>query len=186
MGSASANRLAQETLAARTPMKLELEIPPTLAQRAAELGLKVAGAFAFLAPLLTRITLGYAFFLTGRGKLENLDQFAGFLAELGVPFPAVQAPFVAGLEFVGGICLVLGLLTRLMGLGLAATMVVALLTADRALFLTSWLPTGDVGPLDVPAWVFLLLLTWLVLYGPGMLSLDALIAKKLGLGRPRQ
>jgi hypothetical protein len=38
----------------------------------------------------------------------------------------------------------------------------------------------------VPAWVFLLLLSWLVLYGPGKLSLDTLLAKKLGLERPRQ
>ena len=167
-------------------MTLDLERPPSLVQRAAALGLKAAGVFAFLAPFLTRITLGYAFFLTGRGKLENLDRFAGFLGELGVPFPAVQAPFVAGLEFVGGICLVVGLLTRLMGAGLAATMVVALVTADRGLFLAAWLPTGDVGPLDVPAWVFLLLLSWLVLYGPGTLSLDALLAKTLGLERPRQ
>ena len=167
-------------------MKPEWEIPPTLVQRAAALGYRVASVFAFLAPLLTRITLGYAFILTGSGKLANLDQFTLFLTELGVPFPATQAPFVAGLEFVGGICLVLGLLTRVMGLGLAATMVVALLSAERALFLNAWLPTGDVGPLDVPAWVFLLLLTWLVLYGPGMLSLDALLAKKLGVKRPRQ
>ena len=74
---------------------------------------------------------------------EGERRFADFLASLGVPFPAAQAPFVAGLEFVGGICLVLGLLTRLMGLGLAATMVVALLTADRALFAAAWLPSGE-------------------------------------------
>jgi putative oxidoreductase len=158
-------------------------MPSSVAQRAAAAVLRLASSLAFVAPLLTRITLGYAFFLTGRGKLENLDQFAGFLRELGVPFATAQAPFVAGLEFVGGICLVLGLLTRLIGAALAATMLVALFTADWALFLNSWLPTGDVGPLDVPPWVFLLLLAWLVLYGPGKLSLDALLAKKLGLER---
>ena len=160
-------------------------MPLSIVQRAAALGLRVASALAFLAPLATRITLGYAFVLTGRGKLANLDQFAGFLAELGVPLPALQAPFVAGLELVGGSCLVLGLLTRVMGLGLAGTMVVALLTADRETFLASWLPTGDVGPLDVAPWVFLLLLGWLVLYGPGQVSLDALLAKRFGLGRGR-
>jgi putative oxidoreductase len=162
---------------------VEVEMPPSVAQRAAAAGLKLASSLAFVAPLLSRITVGYAFFLTGRGKLENLDQFAGFLGELGVPFATAQAPFVAGLEFVGGICLGFGLLTRLMGTALAATMLVALVTADWALFLNSWLPTGDVGPLDVPPWVFLLLLTWLVLYGPGKLSLDTLLARKLGLER---
>jgi len=164
-------------------MSLEAATPfSTVLRRAARLGLKLAAALSFVAPLLTRVTLGYAFFLTGRGKLANLDQFSGFLNELGVPFAAAQAPFVAGLEFVGGICLVLGLLTRLMGAGLAGTMVVALLTADKETFLNAWLPTGDVGPLDVAPWVFLLLLTWLVLYGPGRLSLDALLGKWLRLG----
>jgi putative oxidoreductase len=154
---------------------------PALIKRAAALGLRIAAALAFVAPLLTRITVGYAFFLTGRGKLGNLETFTGYLQELGVPFAAAQAPFVAGLEFVGGICLVLGLLTRLMALGLLGTMVGALLTADKESFLGSWAPTGDVGPLDVAPWVFLLLLSWLVLYGPGVLSVDKPAAKLLGL-----
>jgi hypothetical protein len=45
-------------------------------------------------------------------------------------------------------------------------MVVALLT-ERAQFFESWKPTGEVGPMDIASWVFLLLLHWLVLYGPG-------------------
>jgi len=157
-------------------------MPSSILQRAAGSGLRLMAALAFVTPLLTRITIGYAFFLTGRGKLANLDQFTGFLSALGVPFAAAQAPVVAGLEFVGGICLVVGLLTRLMGGALAGTMAVALLTADKQAFLTSWLPTGDVGPLDVAPWVFLLLLSWLVLYGPGKLSLDTLLTKWLRLG----
>lgn len=156
-------------------------MPSSILQRAAGAGLRLTAALAFVAPLLTRITIGYAFFLTGRGKLANLDQFTGFLSDLGVPFAAAQAPVVAGLELVGGICLVVGLLTRLMGGALAGTMVVALLTADLQVFLSAWLPTGDVGPLDVAPWVFLLLLSWLVLYGPGKLSLDTLLKKWLRL-----
>jgi len=156
---------------------------PAFVKNTAALGLRVASALAFLAPLLTRITVGYAFFLTGRGKLSNLETFAGYLKELGVPFASAQAPFVAGLEFVGGICLVIGLLTRLMSLGLLSTMVVALLTAEREGFLQSWAPTGDVGPLDIDPWVFILLLSWLVLQGPGLLSLDAPLSRRLGLGK---
>ena len=37
-------------------------------------GLKVLGALAFLVPLATRLVMGQAFFLTGRGKLENFSQ----------------------------------------------------------------------------------------------------------------
>lgn len=151
-------------------------------KRLAVLGLKLASALAFVAPLLTRLSLGYAFILTGRGKLMNLENFTGFLRELGVPFAAAQAPFVAGLEFVGGICLVLGLLTRVMGTGLLGTMAVALITAEREAFVTSWDPSAEQGPLDIVPWTFSLLLSWLVLFGPGAVSLDRLLARKLGMG----
>lgn len=154
---------------------------PAFAKKAAALGLRIATALAFLAPLLTRITVGYSFFLTGRGKLGNLETFTGYLQELGVPFASAQAPVLAGLEFVGGICLVLGLLTRVMSLGLLGTMVGALLTAEKDSFLGSWAPTGDVGPLDIDPWVFILLLSWLVLHGPGHVSVDKPASKLLGL-----
>lgn len=155
---------------------------PALVQKAARLGLKIASALAFLAPLLTRVTVGYAFFLTGRGKLQDLEAFSGYLQDLGVPLPGVHAPLVAGLEFVGGLALVIGLGTRLFSLGLLGTMVGALVTAEKEAFLESWLPTGDVGPLDIDPWVFFLLLSWLVLKGPGLLSLDRLLAKRLRIG----
>ena len=154
---------------------------PAFVKNAVALGLRGASALSFLAPLLTRITVGYSFFLTGRGKLGDLEAFTGYLQELGVPFASAQAPFVAGLEFVGGMCLVVGLLTRLMSLGLLGTMVGALLTAEKEGFLQSWAPTGDVGPLDVDPWVFILLLSWLVLHGPGVVSLDKPASKLLGL-----
>ena len=80
----------------------------------------------------------------------------------------------------------LGLLTRLIALGLAGTMVAALLT-ERRQFFESWRFTGEIGPTDIASYVFLLLLTWLVVYGPGAVSLDALLARALGLdARPRQ
>jgi putative oxidoreductase len=162
----------------------EVAMPaPGLVRRLAKLGLAVAARLAFLGPLLTRVTVGYAFFLTGRGKLGNLDTFTSFLSDLGVPFAAQQAPFIAGLEFVGGFCLVVGLLTRVMSTALLGTMIVALLTADRQNFLNAWLPTGEIGPLDVAPWVFSLLLIWLATYGPGALSLDRLLVRFVG-GEP--
>jgi putative oxidoreductase len=154
---------------------------PAPLQRAARLGLKVTGALAFLAALLTRITLGHAFFLTGRGKLANFDNTVDFFASQNIPFPALNAAFVSRLEYYGGILLVLGLLTRIVAALLASTMVVALLT-ERAQFFESWKPTGEVGPMDIASWVFLLLLTWVVLYGPGLVSLDHFLARWLGLG----
>jgi putative oxidoreductase len=152
-------------------------------KRAAEQGLRVAAALSFLAPLLTRLVVGQAFFLTGRGKWEHFDNTVTFFTELGIPFPVANAAFVASLELVGGIFLIFGLLTRFVSLGLLATMVVALMTADKERFLTSLSPAADIGPLDVTPVPFLLFLLWLSLYGPGAASLDALLKRWLGLGK---
>jgi putative oxidoreductase len=154
-----------------------------LVQRAGDAGIRVAAALQFLAPLVTRITLGHAFFLTGRGKIANIDDFVGFMAARGIPFPEANAAFVARLEYYGGMLLVLGLMTRLMALMLSGTMVVALL-GERQQFLESWRWEGDVGPTDIPSLVFLLLLGWLILFGPGALSLDKLVSRWLRVGAP--
>jgi len=152
---------------------------PAIVTRASRIGLRWCAALSFLAPLLTRIAEGNAFFLTGRGKLEHFDTFVGFMTDLGIPMPELNAHVVARIEYYGAILLILGLFTRLAAAGLLSTMVVALLTAEKASFLESWKPTGDVGPLDIAAFVNVLLLTWLVLYGPGPVSLDALLKRWL-------
>jgi putative oxidoreductase len=152
---------------------------PTFVQRAARLGFKVTSALSFLAPLLTRLTLGYTFFLTGRGKLTNpvfFQNLVDMITERGIPFPVANAYFVASLEFFGGLLLVLGLLTRLTALALAGTMAVALKWKD---FLSSWKPDFPQGPLDFDEWVILVFLAWLVLHGPGVVSVDTQVKKWL-------
>ena len=152
---------------------------PARIQQAAKLGLKLAAVLAFLAPLATRVVVGWAFYLTGSGKWAHFDNTVTFFTELGIPFPQANAAFVSTLELVGGICLILGLFTRLMATGLASTMVVALLTADKARFVESWSTASEVSPTDISAFVFLLFFLWLALYGPGALSLDRLLARWL-------
>ena len=150
--------------------------PPAI-QRAATVGLKVAGTLSFLAPLLTRLVIGQAFFFTGRGKLQNFDGTVQFFASLGIPFPALNAAFVSRLEYYGGILLILGLATRLVALGLGSTMVVALLTADRQVFLDALRGVGEDVLADITPFAYLLFLLWLILFGPGPVSLDRLVAR---------
>jgi len=151
---------------------------PAPLQRASRLGLRLAAALAFIAPLITRITMGHAFFLTGRGKLANFDNTVEFFASQNIPFPALNAAFVSRLEYYGGILLVVGLLTRLIAAALASTMLVALIT-ERAQFFASWKPETEAGPTDIASWVFLIMLAWLTLFGPGVLSLDHFLARWL-------
>jgi len=131
--------------------------------------------------LITRITLGFGFYLTGQGKLAHIDNIIEFFKSLGVPFAQVQAPFVAHLEYYGGILLIAGLLTRPVSFLLGSTMVVALATADKADFIASWGTTSDKVPTEITAFAYLLLLMWLFVTGGGLVSLDALLSKLLGL-----
>ena len=144
--------------------------------------LRWLAASAFVAPLFTRLVIGQAFFLTGRGKLQNLEGVTSFFASLGIPFPELNAAFVSRLEYYGGALLIVGRLTRLVAAGLASTMVVALMTADRASFVAALTMSSDAGLTDVTPVVFLMFLIWLIVSGPGALSIDAGLRRWL-LGR---
>lgn len=140
---------------------------------------------SFAPPFLARMVLGFGFYLTGSGKLAHLDRFSEFLSSLGVPFASLQAPLIAGLEFGGGILLLLGLATRPIAFLLSGTMAVALLTADRMRFVESWSRSSDIVPTDVTAFAYLLLLSWLVVYGAGAVSLDRLLARQWTFAPPQ-
>jgi len=139
----------------------------------------ITGKLASIAPLATRIVIGLAFFQAGTGKFRHFENVVGFFQGLGIPFPAFNAGLVATMETVGGLMLIFGLFTRFFAAGLTVTMVVALLTADTADFLASWGAASEISPTDVTAFTFLLFLLWLVFYGAGKLSLDALLRKVL-------
>jgi putative oxidoreductase len=146
-----------------------------LVTRVNDLTVTIGEKLAFLAPLATRIVIGLAFVETGTGKFRHFDNVVGFFAGLGIPFPAFNAGLVASMETVGGVMLILGLFTRFFAAGLSITMVVALMTADRADFLASWTAASEKSHTDIAAFVFLLFLVWLISYGAGRLSGDALL-----------
>jgi len=155
--------------------------PAALLGRAVTLGDAVLARMTFLPPLMTRIMLGYGFYMTGTGKFRYFEQTAEFFSGLGIPFPTFHAGLVAGMETFGGIALILGLGTRFFSAGLSITMIVALLTADRADFLSSWLPASDNVPADITAFVYLLFLAWLLVAGAGTVSLDRVLGRVLRL-----
>ena len=132
---------------------------------------RIVDSLQFAAPLFTRLVVGITFYYTGHGKLQNLDRTASFFSGLGIPFPAANAAFISSLEYFGGICLMLGLGTRILSAMLSSTMIVALMTADKDTLLGKF--PGDLT--DVTSFVLLLFLIWLVLYGAGSVSLDRLI-----------
>jgi len=109
-----------------------------------------------IAALVSRLVVGEAFILTGLGKWRNLDGPTALFTQIGIPAPRANAVFIATLELVGGACLMLGLGTRVFSLLLSATMVVALMTADRQDFLGAFDPSAEKGFMDVTPLVFLI------------------------------
>jgi putative oxidoreductase len=79
--------------------------------------------------LVLRVVVGVTFLVHGLDKLVDLTSAEQFFASLGIPAPGLTAPFVAITETVGGVLLIAGLATPLVGAALAIDMLVALLTA---------------------------------------------------------
>lgn len=136
-------------------------------------GLNLLSNVAWFPPLFARICIGYAFYETGKGKLLNIERPIALFTSLGIPFPQANAIFVSWLECVGGVLVMLGLCTRLVSIPLAATMAVAIGTAKWA----------EVTSFSDFAWLletaYLLIFLWLATAGPGAVSVDHLISKKL-------
>ena len=121
-----------------------------------------------------RVVLGVTFILHGGQKLfvYGFDGVTGAFGQMGIPAPGFFGPFVAFVEFFGGIAITLGLLTRLAALGVGSTMVVAILTVHLKQGFFN--PGGVEFPLALLASAIAL-----VIAGAGAYSLDAAIAKRL-------
>jgi len=126
---------------------------------------------SWLAPLVARVTVGWVFMWTGWYKLHNLPQIIDNFAGWGVPAPNILAPFVSGVEFVGGLLLMAGLLTRISAGALAVVMIVAIRSAKWA----------DVDSLETllgfDEFLYLALFFWLAVAGPGALSCDYILQR---------
>ncbi|MGD0445853.1 MAG: DoxX family protein [Edaphobacter sp.] len=127
--------------------------------------------------LAVRLYWGFQFAQTGWGKLHNLAKITSFFASLNIPFPSFNAPFVAMIEFVGGILLMLGLFSRPIALLLAGNMLVAYWTADREAFTSIFSDPGKFYVADPYTFLFASLMV--LIFGAGLFSVDTLIAKRL-------
>src|SRR5256714_1864060 len=100
---------------------------------------QVAAHLGWLAPLFARITGGWVFVWSGWGKLTTLPQVTENFIGWGIPLPHLLAPFVSGVEFFGGLFLLLGLLTRISAGALSGPLILSHPPAEmaRIAFLTS-------------------------------------------------
>ncbi|MGC2400988.1 MAG: DoxX family protein [Acidobacteriaceae bacterium] len=157
---------------------IEIEGRDTLTRQAIQLYQSVSKRLSRMqSPLLLAIRLywGWQFAQTGWGKLHHLAKITGFFASLGIPFPAFNAHFIAGLEFFGGLLLILGLASRLTGLLLAGNMLVAYWTADHEALISIFSDPGKFYVADPYTFLFASLMV--LIFGAGIFSADAFIAK---------
>jgi putative oxidoreductase len=133
--------------------------------------LAVAGFFAWLPPLVARITIGYVFLESGWGKFHHLDSVTQFFTQLKIPAPQIQAPFVAGNELVCGALVLAGLFTRLASIPIGIIMVVAIATAKIQRMTTF----SDLFTFS--EFLYIVLLAYLFTGGAGPVSLDRFICK---------
>jgi putative oxidoreductase len=126
--------------------------------------------------LLVRLYWGWQFAQTGWGKLSDINKPINFFTSLGIPAPVLNAWFVSGLELAGGILLILGLGSRLIALPLVIDMVVAYITADREA-LGKILSDPDKFYAAAP-YTFLFASLIVLIFGPGRISLDAMLTGK--------
>jgi putative oxidoreductase len=131
------------------------------------------GTRADLALAVLRVAVGAVFVAHGWMKAFGfgLPGVTHMLAGMHVPAPEIAAAALTGLEFLGGIALVLGLLTRLLGALFVCDMLGAILLAK--------LHAGFFSP---KGWEFeftlLVASLALAIGGAGALSIDGAIARR--------
>jgi putative oxidoreductase len=131
----------------------------------------------WLGQLLARVSVGFFFFLSGRGKVfvpARREQMREAMRHTGLPWPELSATAISAIEFVFGATLCLGLFTPVSCVMLIAVMLGALVTTQipriKAASAVDWV--GEV--LYLPEVLYVVILVWLLLAGPGWLSLDRL------------
>jgi len=125
--------------------------------------------------LFVRLYWGIQLMQSGWGKLHNLDKVTDFFTSLSLPMPHFMAIAISNLEFFGGLLLAIGLLSRLISLVLTINMIMAYVTADSEA-LHSIFSDPDKFAAAAP-YVFLVASLIVLLFGPGIFSLDALMNK---------
>jgi putative oxidoreductase len=128
-----------------------------------------------LAVLILRLFLGFAFTMHGSQKLlgafggGGVSGVAGMMGKLGIEPSLLWAWVVSITEFVGGVCLFFGFLTRFWAAGLVIDMAVAVVKVH----LVNGFFVGKNG-VELPL-TFGVIALAIVLTGPGSLSMDRAI-----------
>ena len=125
-------------------------------------------------PFVIRIVAGVFIVSVSTGKFFDHASEAHDFDRYGVPIPSTAVIVVGIVELVGGIALIVGLGTRIAAAALAANMIGAIATAGRV----------EGGAFNLGAAPLMLVLMVVILWaGPGVWSVDRVIARHLAPSR---
>ncbi|HEX3849622.1 MAG TPA: DoxX family protein [Polyangiaceae bacterium] len=128
---------------------------------------------AAIALTVLRVGVGVIMAVHGWSKLSDIAGTSQSFAHLGMPAPQFMVYLAIAGEFLGGLGLVAGLLTRIAALGPVCTMLVAIVTVHIGHGLLS-----KNGGFEYPL-VLLLVSGFFALNGPGPWSLDAWLKQRV-------
>ncbi len=127
--------------------------------------------------LLVRVMVGAIFVSEGLQKFLFPDALGiGRFTQIGIPFPAVMAPFVGAVEIGCGVLVLFGLFTRLAVVPLLAVMGVAISTTKIPILLKSgfWSMAHEART----DYAMVLGALFLLVVGSGPWSLDAWLSAR--------
>src|SRR5580704_7215949 len=142
--------------------------------------LLIAAASSLQSPflLVVRLYWGWQLEQSGWGKLHNIDKVTEFFLSLGLPAPGLTAHFIASLEFVGGVLLILGLASRLIAVPLTINLIVAFIIADHDALMSVF---SDPDKFYAAApYTFLVASLLILIFGPGKFAVDTLVGFRSG------
>jgi len=123
--------------------------------------------------LLIRLILAVGFYGPVMMKLNDINAIADWFVSMDMPAPKLNAYLATYTELLGFIFLTVGFATRFITIPLIITMIVAIKTVHW----TNGFNASDNG-YEIPVYYIIMLIT-LFFSGPGRISLDYLIRRKL-------
>lgn len=128
---------------------------------------------------ILRIMCGHEFLLAGWAKLTDPEKTVAFFESLNISFSIANTYIIDGLEFAGGILLMIGLASRLFAISLSIVMLAAFGATHKHIFdglNVFYEPFFFIKEEPFP---YLIICLIVLVYGPGKIALDALIKKRL-------
>jgi putative oxidoreductase len=123
-------------------------------------------------PIFIRLIIGFHLVYGTQDNVfsyARMQEFAAFLSAHNVPLPLLAAFVSAYAQFICGILFILGALTRYAALVMIINFIAAIVIAH----------TGDPYLNKFPALIMLAAACFLFLHGPGQLSVDNFLARRV-------